>query len=217
MRPGFATRNRTTTQTPTAAAGMQTASTTAISTAPAVRLARLAISSNRLSRSSRTSCATLRARVWERCNPAELDNCREEPSHFYAGGRGSGKRTEQSEMTNGDAATHAFATALGKVVEESVQRAIKPLEDKIDTNTRVLSDRIDQLSQRVGTLETKVEAVEGRMEAMESRMGDLEIRMESLDSRVETLEGSVSSLSGSVSSLDGRVEGIERLGGFAQS
>lgn len=34
-------------------------------------------------------------------------------------------------MTNGDAATHALAEAFGKVVEEAVGRAIKPLESEI--------------------------------------------------------------------------------------
>ena len=65
-------------------------------------------------------------------------------------------------MTNGDAATHALAEAFGRVVEESVKRAIQPIEK-----------RLESVEGRLESVEGRLESVEGRLESVESEIREI--------------------------------------------
>ena len=47
--------------------------------------------------------------------------------------------------TNGSAATLALARAF----QDAIAEAVAPLETKVDSNTKMLAGRIDQLAQRM--------------------------------------------------------------------
>ena len=84
-------------------------------------------------------------------------------------------------MRNGDAAAHDLAKALGAVVEEAVNNAVKPLSVQIDS----LDKRIDRMEER---RKADVIMLVGRIDTLEQRVVRIEGMMKSTDVLSATLD-----------------------------
>ena len=58
-------------------------------------------------------------------------------------------------MANGDSATHALAEAFGRVVEESVQRALQPIEKRLES----VEGRLESVQERLESVDSVIREI----------------------------------------------------------
>lgn len=68
-------------------------------------------------------------------------------------------------MENGDAATHALAEAIGKVVEEAASRAVSPLQKAIQE----VREDVKSIQQRLGSVESQIHEIHDLVQIPEAQ------------------------------------------------